>query len=249
MLVHFYMFDPASPTRITRRVPAGARGGAGPFPTAAAAPCAAQAPHGAPQRRPRPRPSQLRPPGRQRSRRGGALPARGAVAARALTVHHRATPAPRTAFHTENIYGNDPKAPPAAAPAAAPEPVAAEPVRRASITESVAALGQRKDFTKIAKVKAVMDKQDAVAAVQMRDSGHKAEHADGAFAANERAQQFEKEARANEKFNLFWLNNKCVRPRPCPPRPPHPPVLPQGSKRWAGRRWTTSRSASRAECS
>eukprot|EP00041_Stephanoeca_diplocostata_P024821 m.638484 g.638484 ORF g.638484 m.638484 type:complete len:404 (-) comp22606_c1_seq6:3537-4748(-) len=100
----------------------------------------------------------------------------------------------------------EPVAPRAVDPprAVEPQPTPKEPEKK-SWRESVN-LEERSDFRKVGKVKEVLDKQDLVNSMDVQ--AREVVQEDGAFVANQRAIQFEKEAVATEKMNLFWINNK-----------------------------------------
>jgi hypothetical protein len=89
---------------------------------------------------------------------------------------------------------------PRAAPAPPPEPAA--PPRENFSTS-------RDGFKSNARVQAIQAAQGAVDAVEIK--GRTVVQTDGAGTANEMALQFEKEAVATEKLNIWWLNKKMTK--------------------------------------
>lgn len=88
-------------------------------------------------------------------------------------------------------------------------PTQPDPTPAATVPEPVLESIPRTDFKNLEVVKNVNEKKSSVAQIELEEQ--EVIEDDGAFESNRRRIQFEKEATASEKFNIFWLNQKLAK--------------------------------------
>lgn len=181
-LINFYMHDPASPTRLTTPVKKAMPPDAAPPP--------ALAPRGG-----------ATGAGKSRAPLPPLPPAEPEVDPAPALLPRTSTsplaPVVIDAGSANNMYGNV-ESPVAAEPEPEPEPV--KPAAPLPVIDT------GPDFSKLKVDESHSKTKLSIDNIQLEEQ--EIVEDDGAHESNERRRQFEREATASEKFNIFWLNQK-----------------------------------------